>query len=111
MAVKWRVDELVARKGWTPRQLAEHAGVDVKTARNILKGRATRVDLETIGRLADALGVAPGALWRRTETHRSSARWQATAGSTGRAGPKEVNAVLVGVEDESTNPALERATR
>ncbi len=111
MAVKWRVDELVARKGWTPRQLAERAGVDVKTARNIVKGLATRVDLETIGRVADALGVAPGALLRRTETPRSSGRWQGTAGSTGRASPKELNALLTGLDDESTDPGLERATR
>ena len=63
MAVAWRVDELATRKGWNARELASRAGVDVKTARNILTGQATRVDLETIGRLADALGVRPGALF------------------------------------------------
>ena len=60
MAVKWRVDELAERKGWKARRLAEKAGVDIKTARNILTGHATRVDLETIGRLADALGGRAG---------------------------------------------------
>ena len=47
MAVIWRVDELAERKGWNARRLAEKAGVDIKTARNILTGRATRVDLDT----------------------------------------------------------------
>ncbi len=111
MAVKWRVDELIARKGWTSRQLAERAGVDVKTARNIVKGLATRVDLETISRVADALGVAPGALWQRTGTPRSSGRWRGTAGSSGQANSKELNALLTGLDDESTDPGVERATR
>src|SRR3984893_19208916 len=66
MAVKWRVDELVERRGWSARELAERAGLDVKTVRAIMTGRATRVDLETIGRLADALGVSPGDLWRQS---------------------------------------------
>src|SRR5205823_4319328 len=69
MAVKWRVDELAERKGWNARRLAEKAGVDIKTARNILTGQATRVDLETIGRLRDALGVEPASLWRRAVDH------------------------------------------
>ena len=45
-------------------RLADEAGVDIKTARNIVNGKATRVDLETIGRIAEALGVEPGPLWR-----------------------------------------------
>ena len=110
MVVKWRVDELAERKGWNARRLAEKAGVDIKTARNILTGRATRVDLETIGRLADALGVEPGDLWRRTQT----------AERIGGPPPLEQQGLVQrkksigccrGVWDVDTDPALERATR
>src|SRR2546429_3860916 len=91
MAVAWRVDELAERKGWNARRLAEKAGVDVKTARNILTGRATRVDLETIGRLADALGVEPGQLWRRSTGAPRKDRWAALAGVAGRTARGEID--------------------
>jgi len=110
MAVKWRVDELAERKGWNARRLAEKAGVDVKTARNILTGQATRVDLETIGRLADALGVEPGQLWRRSPASRKD-RWAATAGAAGIASREEIDRILGGDWDVDNDPGLERATR
>jgi DNA-binding Xre family transcriptional regulator len=110
MAVKWRVDELAERKGWNARRLAEKAGVDIKTARNILTGRATRVDLETIGRLADALGVEPGSLWRRAGTSHKD-RWAALAGVAGKATMEEIDSILRGDWDETTDPGLERAAR
>lgn len=111
MAVVWRVDELAERKGWNARRLAEHAGVDIKTARNILTGRATRVDLETIGRIADALGVEPGQLWRRAGAPGRD-RWAATAGAAGIASKEEIDRVLSGGDwDLDTDPGLERAAR
>ena len=111
MAVTWRVDELAERKGWNARRLAEKAGVDIKTARNILTGRATRVDLETIGRLADALGVEPGSLWRRSAGTSLKDRWAALAGVAGKATKEEMDSLLRGDWDETTDPAFERATR
>src|SRR3982074_3971747 len=90
MAVKWRVDEAVERRGWSPRERAERAGLDVKTVRAIMTGRATRVDLETIGRLADALGVSPGDLWRQSTRLGLADRWKAIAGSGGPATPEAV---------------------
>lgn len=111
MAVAWRVDELAERKGWNARRLAEEAGVDIKTARNILTGRATRVDLETIGRIADALGVEPGPLWRRSHRARRD-RWASTAGAAGIASKEEIDRILRGEDwDVDTDPGLERATR
>ncbi|MGH7868765.1 MAG: helix-turn-helix domain-containing protein, partial [Candidatus Dormibacteraceae bacterium] len=62
-AIAWRVHELAGHRGWGTRQLAEAAGLDQKTVRNILRARATRVDLDTIARLSEALEVKPGALW------------------------------------------------
>lgn len=111
MAIKWRVDELAARKGWTARQLAQQAGVDEKTARNILAGRATRVDLETIARLSAALGVPIGPLWRDSTSATDLSSWDETAGAAGTARPGELDAVLGGTWDAATDPGLERATR
>src|SRR6266545_7156049 len=103
MAVTWRVNELADKKGWNARRLAEKAGVDIKTARNILNGRATRVDLETIGRLADALGVEPGSLWRRSGGRSGKDRWAALAGVAGKATKEEIDTILRGVWDETTD--------
>jgi DNA-binding Xre family transcriptional regulator len=111
MAVKWRVDELVERRGWSARELAERAGLDVKTVRAIMTGRATRVDLETIGRLADALGVSPGDLWRQSTRLGLADRWKAIAGSGGRATTEEMDWVLGRTGDEFPESGLERATR
>jgi len=110
MAVKWRVAELAERKGWNARHLAAKAGVDIKAARNILTGQATRVDLETIGRLADALGVEPGALWRQTGQSRAD-RWSRAAGVAGTASREELNWILGRSYDGIPDPGLERATR
>jgi transcriptional regulator with XRE-family HTH domain len=110
VAVKWRVGELAERKGWNARQLAAKARVDIKTARNILTGRATRVDLETIGRLAEALGVEPGALWRQTGQSRAG-RWSRAAGTAGKATREEMDWVLGRTDDGIPDPGLERATR
>src|SRR5437588_8837433 len=110
MAVIWRVDELAERKGWNARRLAEKAGVDVKTARHIITGQATRVDLETIGRLADALGVEPGSLWRRSGGTSQKNRWAGLAGVAGSAKKEEMDSILRGDSDESTDPGPERAT-
>lgn len=111
MAIKWRVDELAERKGWGARQLAQRAGVDVKTARNILTGKATRVDLETIGRLARALDVPPGELWAGGHGKTAADRFAAVAGRAGRASEEEMAWVLGRGPDPYPDPALERATR
>ena len=90
--------------------MAEKAGVDVKTARN-LTGHARRVDLETIGRLADALGVEPGSLWRRSGGPTQKNRWVGLAGVAGIAKKEEMDGIFRGDSDESTDTGLEIATR
>jgi len=107
--IVWRVEELAAQRGWGARQLAEEAGLDQKTVRNILAGRATRVDLNTIARLSQALGVGPGSLWDLDGDPASA--WKSTAGSAGEARPGELDDVLAGSWSEETDPALERALR
>jgi DNA-binding Xre family transcriptional regulator len=105
----WKVADLAAQRGWGARQLAEKAGLDRKTVSNILAGRATRVDLNTIGRLSRALGVGPGSLWDLGGDPAQA--WMQTAGSAGRAQPGELDDVLGGIWPEPTDPALERALR
>lgn len=107
--INWRVEELAAQRGWSARKLAEEAGLDQKTVRNILGGRATRVDLETIARLSRALGVGPGSLWQVGPD--PSQAWEQTAGSAGNARPGELEDVLAGAWSEQTDPGLERALR
>lgn len=111
MSIKWRVGELAARKGWGARQLAERAGLDQKTARNIIAGKATRVDLETIARLSAALGVWTGPLWAASRVGPDQVSWDDTAGAAGPARLGELDAVLGGAWQETTDPALERASR
>jgi DNA-binding Xre family transcriptional regulator len=107
--ITWRVGELAARRGWGARRLAEASGLDQKTVRNILAGRATRVDLDTIARLSRALDVGPGALWDVQPDPADA--WQRTAGAAGTAGPQELAEALAGTWNEHTDPALERAAR
>lgn len=105
----WRVAELAAQRGWSTRRLAEAAGLDEKTVRNIFAGRATRVDLDTIARLSSTLDVTPGALWGR-EPGRADA-WLRTAGAAGQAQPAELEEILAGSWPDGLDSALERATR
>jgi DNA-binding Xre family transcriptional regulator len=107
--ITWRVSELAARRGWGARQLAEAAGLDEKTVRNILAGRATRVDLETIARLSTSLEVAPGALWMSRPNPAQA--WVNTAGSAGQAEPGEFEAILSDHRSEYVDSGLERALR
>jgi DNA-binding Xre family transcriptional regulator len=107
--ITWRVGELAAQRGWGAGKLAEATGLDPKTVRNILAGRATRVDLNTIAQLSRALGVGPGSLWEVGPD--SVGAWEKTAGFAGEAGPGELDEVLAGEWSEQTDPALERALR
>ena len=112
MAIAWRVDELAERRGWRARELADRASLDVKTVRNILTGRATRVDLRTIIRLAQALGVEPGELWRSPSSHGSRSRLRDLPSVRGGQATKaEMNWIFGDAPDEFPNSALERATR
>jgi DNA-binding Xre family transcriptional regulator len=107
--IAWRVGDLAARRGWSARRLADAAGLDEKTVRNIIAGRATRVDLDTIARLAGALGVTAGALWTIQPDPAQS--WRASEGAAGRAAPGEIERALADQPSEHTDSALERALR
>lgn len=61
-----RVRELRESRGLTQAALAAAARVRIATVSEIENARTTRVDLEVLDRLADALGVEPGELVART---------------------------------------------
>ena len=108
--IAWRVKELAEQRKWNARHLARAARLDEKTVRNILAGRATRVDLDTIASLSAALGVRPGALWAVRPD--PLAGWTATAGAAGTAGREDLARVLSGEAAQyDDDPALERALR
>lgn len=109
LTITWRVAELAARRGWGARQLAKAAGLDKKTVRNIIAGRATRVDLATIARLSATLEVTPGALWMSRPDPAQT--WESTAGAAGRARPGEFDEVLADHHSTYSDPGLERAVR
>lgn len=107
--ITWRVEELATQRGWEARRLAEESGLDQKTVRNIIAGRATRVDLNTIARLSRALGVGPGSLWDLGSD--SAGAWERTAGAAGEGRRDELDEVLAGAWSDQTDPALERVLR
>lgn len=107
--ISWRVGQLAEQRGWSIRRLAEAAGLDEKTVRNIIAGRATRVDLDTIARLSTTLGVTPGALWT-TEPDPAST-WLTTAGAAGQALPGELDELISRSQPDTIYSAFERATR
>lgn len=107
--ITWRVGQLAAQKGLSTRRLAQAAGLDEKTVRNIVAGRATRVDLDTIARLSSTLDVTPGALW--TSEPDPADAWLAAAGAAGQAQSGELEEILAGGRPDVFDTALERATR
>lgn len=71
MAIELRVGTVAKQQGFTIKSLAERAGVAYNTAHSLCTGRATRIDLDTLDRLCQALEAEPGDLLIRlvpTET-------------------------------------------
>jgi transcriptional regulator with XRE-family HTH domain len=66
MTLEIRIQELREAKGWSQAELARRANVRPSTLVDMEKGRAGRVGLDVLERLADALEVDPGFLIRRT---------------------------------------------
>ena len=62
MPLEIRVKELREVRGWSQAELARRAGVRPTTLGLIEKGKARRIDLDALERLAQALDVAPGYL-------------------------------------------------
>jgi transcriptional regulator with XRE-family HTH domain len=61
-----RIRDARLKKGWTQTELAKRAGVRRATINQLESRRAQRVNLETLGKIAKALGVATLTLLRET---------------------------------------------
>lgn len=53
-----RVKEVAMGQGLTPTTLAERAGIRHQTAMNLWRGGLARIDLSTLAKVAEALGVS-----------------------------------------------------
>ena len=62
MAARFRLVELLERAGLTQTELARRSGVSLVTVNAMCRNRTDGVKLETLDRLARALGVEPGEL-------------------------------------------------
>jgi putative transcriptional regulator len=62
--VRWRIGELLKRRGWTAYRLAQQAGLTVPAVYRLAKQNAQmgRVEGDTLDRLCNALDVQPGEL-------------------------------------------------
>ena len=65
MPIRLRVGDLARQQGLTIKALAARAGIAYNTAHTLATGRATRIDLDTLDRVCNALGVEPGAVFVR----------------------------------------------
>ncbi|HEY0734101.1 MAG TPA: helix-turn-helix transcriptional regulator [Herpetosiphonaceae bacterium] len=65
MPIKLQIGELARERGLTIKALAERAGVAYNTAHALYTSRATRIDLDTLDRMCDALQVKPGDIFVR----------------------------------------------
>lgn len=57
MAVRLKVKEVAHAKGWSQRRLSLRSGIDLNTVRRLFQHPETNVTTETLGRLADTIGV------------------------------------------------------
>lgn len=65
--VRWRLKEIAEPERWNPHSLAEATGLAYKTIWSIWRNKTRRADLDTIGKLADVLKIAPGDLLVKVE--------------------------------------------
>ena len=68
MTVRLTVSELLDKRNMSTAEFAEKAGLTYNQALALRRNAYTRVDLNTIARVCDALDVEPGQLFISSET-------------------------------------------
>jgi DNA-binding Xre family transcriptional regulator len=63
MKLKLRVGQLMRERNMSERELSERTGLARNTVRAIMRGVNTRVDLEVLNKISEALGVHPAELF------------------------------------------------
>jgi DNA-binding Xre family transcriptional regulator len=64
--------ELVAERGWNVQDLANRAGLDAEAAQCLAEGTPVEIDLPTLSRLSEVLGVLPNELVAEVEEPETS---------------------------------------
>jgi DNA-binding Xre family transcriptional regulator len=72
MKVALRLDEMAAAHGLDAQSLAAQAGVTPDVAQGLLAGEAVEIELSTLGRLSELLGVLPNELVAEVEEPQQS---------------------------------------
>jgi transcriptional regulator with XRE-family HTH domain len=68
--VRMTIPDLLKSKGWTTQEFAKRAGLTYNQALAMKRSVYTRIDLATLAKVADALGVQPGQLFEYQEADR-----------------------------------------
>ena len=71
--VRWRLKDIAEPERWNPHNLAAATGLAYTTVYNMWENKTRRADLDTIGKLAAALKVEPGALLVKVESEAQNA--------------------------------------
>lgn len=62
-----KVSELMEKQGISTAQLVKQTGIAYNTALGLRRGVATRIDLDVLARVCEALNVQPGDLFELVE--------------------------------------------
>lgn len=60
--IRFRVNDVLDRKDWSGYRLAQESGLNHSVIWKILKGKARRLDVDTLNALCEALQCQPGDL-------------------------------------------------
>ena len=69
--LKLRIVDILKAQEMNVQQFSKAAGITYKTALDLQKGNARRVDLETLDKVCGALNVTPGELFAYTPNKKS----------------------------------------
>lgn len=73
--IRWRIPELLHKRGWTAYRLASESGLTVPAAYRLAKGDPVqRIDTITLEKLCELFCVEPGELIERVPSARRRAR-------------------------------------
>jgi DNA-binding Xre family transcriptional regulator len=73
MRLTVHIKELADTRGWDTQELANRIGADPQTTQSLYEGRSTEIDVATLGRLSQALGVLPHDILASVEEKQPSA--------------------------------------
>lgn len=64
--IRLRVGDILQQRKMTTKAFADAAGLSYNTALAVRRGSSNRIDLDTLARICDALGIKPASLFEYT---------------------------------------------